>query len=89
MAMSTAPPSTSATPTTEPATTTSSAVPTTEPASSTTDVPEPRESCHTQYKVFYDTFSVYGHDWDAAKLDGDGERDPSPGFITSSVGAQM
>ncbi|RMX96419.1 hypothetical protein D0868_11188 [Hortaea werneckii] len=72
MAMSTAPPSTSATPTTEPATTTSSTVPTTEPASTTTDVPEPTESCHTQYKVFYDTFSIYGHDWDAAKLDGDG-----------------
>ncbi|KAI6868896.1 hypothetical protein KC318_g19981 [Hortaea werneckii] len=72
MAMSTAPPSTSATPTTGPATTTSSAVPTTEPASTTSDVPEPTESCHTQYKVFYDTFSIYGHDWDAAKLDGDG-----------------
>ncbi|RMY77521.1 hypothetical protein D0863_01254 [Hortaea werneckii] len=72
MAMSTAPPSTSASPTTEPATTTSSAVPTTEPASTTSDVPEPTESCHTQYKVFYDTFSIYGHDWDAAKLDGDG-----------------
>ncbi|KAI7542877.1 hypothetical protein KC331_g7713 [Hortaea werneckii] len=72
MAMSTAPPSTSATPTTEPATTTSSVAPTTEPASTTSDVPEPTESCHTQYKVFYDTFSIYGHDWDAAKLDGDG-----------------
>ncbi|GAB1736598.1 hypothetical protein NU219Hw_g8225t1 [Hortaea werneckii] len=59
MAMSTAPPSTSATTTTE-------------PASTTSDVPEPTESCHTQYKVFYDTFSIYGHDWDAAKLDGDG-----------------
>ncbi|KAI6801153.1 hypothetical protein KC361_g1952 [Hortaea werneckii] len=72
MAMSTAPPSTSAAPTTEPATTTSSAVPTTEPATTTSDVPEPTESCHTQYKVFYDTFSIHGHDWDAAKLDGDG-----------------
>ncbi|KAI6860769.1 hypothetical protein KC338_g6818 [Hortaea werneckii] len=72
MAMSTAPPSTSAAPTTEPATTTSSAVSTTEPATTTSDVPEPTESCHTQYKVFYDTFSIYGHDWDAVKLDGDG-----------------
>ncbi|KAI7223246.1 hypothetical protein KC333_g626 [Hortaea werneckii] len=72
MVMSTAPPSTSAAPTTEPSTTTSSAVPTTEPATATSDVPEPTESCHTQYKVFYDTFSIYGHDWDAAKLDGDG-----------------
>ncbi|KAI7502908.1 hypothetical protein KC367_g1940 [Hortaea werneckii] len=72
MAMSTAPPSTSAAPTTEPATTTPSAVSTTEPATTTSDVPEPTESCHTQYKVFYDTFSIYGHDWDAAKLDGDG-----------------
>ncbi|KAI7139128.1 hypothetical protein KC316_g16586, partial [Hortaea werneckii] len=72
MVMSTAPPSTSAAPTTEPSTTTSSAVPTTGPATTTSDVPEPTESCHTQYKVFYDTFSIYGHDWDAAKLDGDG-----------------
>ncbi|KAI7306886.1 hypothetical protein KC315_g14010 [Hortaea werneckii] len=67
MAMSTAPPSTSAAPTTEPATTTS-------------DVPEPTESCHTQYKVFYDTFSVYGHDWDATKLDGDGEEGSGSGL---------
>ncbi|KAI7116282.1 hypothetical protein KC343_g2775 [Hortaea werneckii] len=80
MAMSTAPPSTSAAPTTEPATTTSSAVSTTEPATTTSDVPEPTESCHTQYKVFYDTFSIYGHDWDAAKLDGDSEEGSGSGL---------
>ncbi|KAI7483244.1 hypothetical protein KC351_g5251 [Hortaea werneckii] len=80
MAMSTAPPPTSAAPTTEPATTTPSAVSTTEPATTTSDIPEPTESCHTQYKVFCDTFSIYGHDWDAAKLDGDGEEGSGSGL---------
>ena len=46
----------------------------------------PLASCHTQFKVFLDSFDIYGYDWEQTKLDAGGDYFDGMGLLTQLRG---